>query len=138
MIFKNEPSLKLHYNPEQPAILHLPLSFPALSSRPLTSWAQISIHIPTYIPYFDSLLKAQTQRKSNSEDDDATFEGDDDYDGQNVSKATEKSVAKIPRGKFSYISYVKVYANCRLRRIWFSQEGPSAKVPWEFELYGMD
>ncbi|CAA7264270.1 unnamed protein product [Cyclocybe aegerita] len=46
--------------------------------------------------------------------------------------------AAIPTGKYSHVSYVRVYANCRLRRIWFADSPAHQKVPWEFELYSSD
>ncbi|KAJ7800395.1 hypothetical protein B0H14DRAFT_2900097 [Mycena olivaceomarginata] len=90
--FQKEPRLKRPTNPSSPPLLHLPLSFPSISSRPLTAWATVTLHLPTLMP--------------------ASF------------------------GAFAHTSYVKVYATCRLRRIWFSQSGPSKQAPWEFELYG--
>jgi len=30
-----------------------------------------------------------------------------------------KLVTEVPSGRFGSISYVRVYANCRVRRIWF-------------------
>jgi hypothetical protein len=39
-------------------------------------------------------------------------------------------------GAYSHASYVKVYATCRLRRIWFSEaSGADQRLPWEFEMY---
>jgi hypothetical protein len=42
---------------------------------------------------------------------------------------------ELPNARFSRISYVKVYATCRLKRIWFSEEDSSQRLPLEFELY---
>jgi len=42
---------------------------------------------------------------------------------------------ELPSVRFSHVSYVKVYATCRLRRIWFSETDSSQRLPWEFELY---
>lgn len=44
----------------------------------------------------------------------------------------------MPSGTFSHVSYVKVYATCRLRRIWFSEGGLQQRLPWEFQLYAAD
>ncbi|KAJ7441763.1 hypothetical protein B0H11DRAFT_1735882 [Mycena galericulata] len=96
--------------PQSPPLLHLPLSFPSISSRPLTAWATVALHLPTLLAHFTS---ASVPRGP-----------DGAYTGS------------MPTGSFSHTSYVKVYATCRLRRIWFSQSGPSKQVPWEFELYG--
>jgi len=58
------------------------------------------------------------------------------FEDENLS-ASETGVV-LPGGAYSHVAYVKVYATCRLRRIWFSEGGPSKKFPWEFELYGDD
>jgi hypothetical protein len=44
-------------------------------------------------------------------------------------------VIELPGARFSHVSYVKVYATCRLKRIWFSEADSSQRLPWEFELY---
>ncbi|KAJ7118670.1 hypothetical protein C8R43DRAFT_1035810 [Mycena crocata] len=110
--FQKQPRLTA-----SPPLLHLPLSFPSPSSKPLTSWSTVNIHLPTLLSHFSSssLLPRPTEVTHTV-----------------VAAAT----TSMPRGSFSHTSYVKVYATCRLRRIWFTQSGPSKQVPWEFELYG--
>ncbi|KAJ7269636.1 hypothetical protein C8J57DRAFT_1180675 [Mycena rebaudengoi] len=113
--FQKQPRLKLPTNASSLPLLHLPLSFPPISSRPLTAWATVTLHLPTLLPHFtsSSLLPRGT--------DDAQ---------------TPMLGTSMPAGAFSHTSFVKVYATCRLRRIWFSQGGPSKPAPWEFDLYG--
>ena len=41
-----------------------------------------------------------------------------------------------PSGSYSHLSYVRVYATCRLRRIWFTANGSTQQLPQEFQLYG--
>ncbi|KAJ7778087.1 hypothetical protein B0H16DRAFT_1671963 [Mycena metata] len=114
--FQKEPRLRPSTRPSSPPLLHLPLSFPSISSRPLTAWATVTLHLPTLLPHFtsSSLLPRGTE-------------------GAHMPAPLGTS---MPSGSFSHTSYVKVYATCRLRRIWFSRGGPSKKAPWEFELYG--
>ncbi|KAJ6582901.1 hypothetical protein DFH09DRAFT_1144870 [Mycena vulgaris] len=114
--FQKQPRLKPSTTPSSPPLLHLPLSFPSISSRPLTAWATVTLHLPTLLPHFtsSSLLPRGTE-------------------GAHMLALLGTS---MPSGSFSHTSYVKVYASCRLRRIWFSQSGPSKQAPWEFELYG--
>jgi hypothetical protein len=40
--------------------------------------------------------------------------------------------------RLAFVTYVKVYATCRLRRAWFTAEKESDVIrrPWELELYG--
>lgn len=42
----------------------------------------------------------------------------------------------VPSGAYSHVSFVKVYATCRLRRIWLSEAGSGQMLPLEFDLYG--
>jgi hypothetical protein len=93
------------------AILHLPLSFPPPSSRPLTSWSTITLNIASLIPYFSSASL--------------------------VSEDSSNPGAPVPRGSLSNITYIKIYATCRLRRIWFSEDGSNQQLPWEFQLYSI-
>ncbi|KAJ8082813.1 hypothetical protein PM082_008669 [Marasmius tenuissimus] len=113
-------------------LVHLPLSFPPTSSRPLTSWATITLNLPNLIPYFTSLAVSE-QQEANSADSDTAWD-------QRRSRDRNITLRTLPNGTYSHVSYVRVYATCRLRRIWFSESRPSQthnnKVPWEFELYG--
>ncbi|KAK2461206.1 hypothetical protein APHAL10511_006733 [Amanita phalloides] len=93
-------------------LLHLPLTFPHASSRPLTAWATLSLHLPSYLQQFNSI-------QHHSEEGDVT------------------SIATcVPGGSYSHLSYVRVYATCRLRRIWFTESGSIQQLPQEFQLFG--
>jgi len=109
--FQNEPVLK----PTSPPLLHLPLSFPSASTTPLTSWATVTIYLPALISHFSSRALVQ-----NLQDD------EEDMRLQEI---------ELPSARFSHVSYIKVYATCRLKRIWFSEADSSQRLPWEFELY---
>lgn len=75
-----------------PPLLLLPLRFPEPSPSTLTHWAQASLHLPALLSCFAS------------------------------TPGTVGSVVPVqPRGSAAW-EYVKVYANCRIRRIWFSSE----------------
>ncbi|KAJ7741959.1 hypothetical protein DFH07DRAFT_837068 [Mycena maculata] len=106
--FQKTPKLSF----QSPPVLHLPLSFPSISSRPLTAWATVTLHLPTLLAHFTS---ASLPRGP---------------------EGAHMPATSMPSGSFSHTSHVKVYATCRLRRIWFSQSGPSKQPPWEFGLYG--
>ncbi|KAH7919410.1 hypothetical protein BV22DRAFT_1023046 [Leucogyrophana mollusca] len=114
--FQKEP--RLIFTPSSPPILHLPLAFPLPSTRPLTAWSTITLNLASLIPHFSSHA--------------LTVSSEDDIEDQ----VPSASNLKAPSGQYSHVSYVKVYATCRLRRIWFSDSGPGQRVPWEFELYG--
>ncbi|KAI0350843.1 hypothetical protein OH77DRAFT_993128 [Trametes cingulata] len=116
--FQKEPKLKLGNRP----LLLLPLSFPPPSSRPLTSWCTIAINLPSLLPHFSSASLARN-------DDESRTAGSSSFGTHAV---------RVPSGTYSHVSYVKVYANCRLRRIWFSEGGPQQRLPWEFQLYAAE
>ena len=109
--------------PSRAPILHLPLSFPTASSTPLTTWATISLHLPTLLQHFTSPFLSTTDDDNN----------DDDYDYD----APAAELLALPSGRFSHTSHVKVYATCRLRRIWFSQTplAHGRDGPWELQLF---
>ncbi|KAI0042718.1 hypothetical protein FA95DRAFT_1499707 [Auriscalpium vulgare] len=119
--FQKSPALK----PGSPPILHLPLSFPAASSTPLTSWSEIPLHLPALLPHFSSHTLLQQDDESGS-------------DGAGPGPSVKHTA--MPSAKFGHISYVKIFATCRLRRVWLSERATSGgqKMPWEFLLYAAD
>ncbi|THU99740.1 hypothetical protein K435DRAFT_776872 [Dendrothele bispora CBS 962.96] len=123
--FQRQPHLKWSHKPDSLPLLHLPLSFPSLSSHPLTAWSTISLHLPTFLPRFSSVALTS----SHAED------GDGENDISDPDSVSTMSRARLPSGTYSHIAYVRVYATCRLRRIWLNEGGPGQKPPWEFELY---
>ncbi|KAH9886469.1 hypothetical protein C8Q73DRAFT_813572, partial [Cubamyces lactineus] len=118
--FQKEPRLKLGRSP----MLLLPLSFPPPSSRPLTSWCTIAIHLPSLLPHFSSAALTR-----NDEEEVSSPAGPGQY---------QYRTTQVPSGTYSHVSYVKVYATCRLRRVWFSEGGPQQRLPWEFQLYAAE
>ncbi|KAF9485009.1 hypothetical protein BDN70DRAFT_848613 [Pholiota conissans] len=128
IFFSKTPHLKT--GPNSPPLLLLPLLFPARSTHLLTPWSTINIYLPTILSYFTSphLLSNSTEDAENANQ------------GPSSSNARPmgRNRAALPGGTLAHVSYVRVYASCRLRRIWFSEGGPSQKVPWELELYAVD
>ena len=122
LIFKlqKQPRLKLPTKPGAYPLLHLPLSFPSTSSRPLTAWSTVTLCLPSYLPCFSS-------QSLIAREDGLTAE---DLSVRNV------PTNFIPAGTYSHLAYIRIYATCRLRRIWFDEGGPGQRVPWEFLLYG--
>lgn len=117
---QKEPSLKY----TQPPVLHLPLAFPHASTRPLTTWSTISLNVASLLLSFSSTM---------------LFHVDDTSDGEGgaFGRPTKKPrpAVPVPSGMYSHVSYVKIYATCRLRRMWFSQNGTTHDLPWEFQLH---
>ncbi|KAG2143036.1 hypothetical protein DEU56DRAFT_793089 [Suillus clintonianus] len=121
--FQKEPKLTTSPAPNAQPVLHLPLSFPQPSSRPLTAWSTITLNLPSLIPHFSTLAGR------NKLDDDEGSRHD-------INRPATFSATNIPSGTYSHLSFIKIYATCRLRRIWLSDLLPDSRVPWEFELYG--
>ncbi|KAI0334075.1 hypothetical protein GY45DRAFT_1243393 [Cubamyces sp. BRFM 1775] len=116
--FQREPKLKLGRSP----MLLLPLSFPPPSSRPLTSWCTIAIHLPSLLLHFSS----------------GALTRNDEDEASSSARRSQYGMTQVPSGTYSHVSYVKVYATCRLRRLWFSEGGPQQHLPWEFQLYAAE
>jgi len=60
------------------------------------------------IPLFSSLPRS---KKSTSDSEPDTEEAE-------VNK-TRRKIQELPAGRFASVSYVRIYSNCRIRRIWF-------------------
>ncbi|QRW18743.1 transcription factor IIB [Rhizoctonia solani] len=89
-----------------PPLLHVPLD---ISPPGCTNpWRTIAINLATAITHFATAPYA----------------------------IDEPHTALIPSGNYASTSYLKVHANCRLRRIWLSRSADgSANQAWEFGLY---
>lgn len=96
---QHDPSIHPH---RSPPLIHLPLSLS--SSEPfseLTPWRHIELNLSSIIPLFQSLARKHEEEEENG------------------SRKKRKSEVELPNGGFGSVSYVRVYANCRIRRIWF-------------------
>jgi len=99
--------------------------------------------LPTFLPYFSSpiLHYSPDDDDDNDNDDNDGGGGGGDHGERDPAQQIKSRIPStpsftiIPGGTYSHVSYVRVYANCRLRRIWFGENDPKEKVPWEFELY---
>ncbi|KAH0826697.1 hypothetical protein J3R83DRAFT_5090 [Lanmaoa asiatica] len=118
-----QKSPKLVRNHGASPLLHLPLAFSPSSSSLLTAWSTIALNLPKFVPQFASL--AHIQSSSQFADDHYPAEGG----------GTSNQVP-LPSGTYSHLAFIKIYATCRLRRIWLSESAPITRTPWEFELYG--
>ena len=97
-------------------LLHLPLSFPSSTSCKLTEWCTIDANISASMKGFLSVQES-------------------DADSPSAARSA------LPVSALATLSYLKIYANCRLRRVWVShgpQYNDSNQSDWpaEFQLYG--
>ncbi|WVF72977.1 hypothetical protein IAT40_007795 [Kwoniella sp. CBS 6097] len=135
--FKKSPTTHPH---RSPPLIHLPLNLPTAGPSQLTQWVHIPINLSALIPLFQHLPRPQRHASDSGSDDSQDGNGSD---REEVARKKRK-VAELPQGGFASISYVKVYANCRVRRIWFSAEGERTiegmgrTVRDEWELYAAD
>jgi hypothetical protein len=119
---QKQPQLKPVDTAIRYPLLHLPISFPRPSPHRLTAWSTIALHLPPLLSQFSSLsLLSQADNEGSS--------------SLQPSSRICRTGGRLPLANYSHVAYVKVYATCRLRRIWFSESGPNQKLPWEFELY---
>ncbi|KAL0245698.1 hypothetical protein I308_104833 [Cryptococcus tetragattii IND107] len=103
--YKTDPSIHSH---RSPPLVHLPLSvLSSESSSELTPWRHIELNLSSLIPLFQNLA-----RKYEEEEEKGTG-----------SRKKRKTEIQLPNGGFRSVSYVRIYANCRIGRIWFSSEG---------------
>ncbi|KAF5311113.1 hypothetical protein D9619_007987 [Psilocybe cf. subviscida] len=121
--------------PGSAPLLLLPLSFPARSPHTLTAWDTVAVNLPSLLPYFASPLLSRAQSQNGDRERPGEMSDDNFRPHPNPIVNVGASVADIPSGPYAHASFVRVYATCRLRRIWFTESGPSQKIPWEFELY---
>src|SRR5882757_2713435 len=116
---QKRPRLKLsHQNSGSPPRLLLPLSFPSHSAYPLTPWNTINVHLPSFLPYF-SLSILHSSDDNDNDHDDCERDPTQEFKSRSSNPTRSTSLTVIPGGTYSHVSYVRVYANCRLRRIWF-------------------
>ncbi|KLO19356.1 hypothetical protein SCHPADRAFT_818328 [Schizopora paradoxa] len=113
--FQKEIAVKATHDPP---LLVVPLRFPVEDSNPLTYWSTISIDLSSVIRQYQYTAPNMLERPGEP------------------SEAHESRRFPLPNSRYASTDYVQVYANCRLRRIWFSEERPSSSLPWEFQLYG--
>ncbi|WVQ72637.1 hypothetical protein IAR50_002196 [Cryptococcus sp. DSM 104548] len=122
--FKTEPSIHPCRNPP---LIHLPLNLPP-SEHLLTPWLHVPLNLASLIPLFQSLPRDTTETEHE----------------QGRARKKRRVEAELPSGSFKSVSFVKVYANCRVRRIWFSAEGEKTLasmgkgVEDEWALYAAD
>ena len=90
----------IHFDRAIP-LLHLPLNLPARSTSTMTPWLHISFDINTLIPLFERLPRRRPEV------------------GLAGQGKRRKTTTGLPSGKLGSITYVRIYANCRVRRIWF-------------------
>jgi hypothetical protein len=79
-----------------PPLIHLPLNLPANDQHTLTPWLDIKLNLASLLPLFKTLPRAQDHKDKR-----------------------RKLDTELPSGSFCQVTYVRIYANCRLRRIWF-------------------
>lgn len=101
---KSNPTVHPH---RTPPLIHLPLELPKTDQHTLTQWLDIKLNLAPLLPLFNTLPRPQIENEAVNED--------------RVDRKRRKVAEKVelPNDQFGYVSYVRVYANCRLRRIWF-------------------
>ncbi|ORY33419.1 hypothetical protein BCR39DRAFT_519928 [Naematelia encephala] len=94
-----------------PPLIHLPLALPQQGPTTLTQWLDISLDLAALLPLFQSLPRRLPSSNGSSDEED------------NVRAQKRRKMVELPSGRFASISCIRVYANCRVRRIWVTAEG---------------
>jgi hypothetical protein len=98
-----------------PPLIHLPLTLPKPSPSTLTPWRHISLNLVPLIALFHSLPRPQL--------------GDTSPDSPERPQKRRRLV-ELQSGQLKSVSYVKLYANCRIRRIWFVSDRVLDNIIW--------
>ncbi|EIW72012.1 hypothetical protein TREMEDRAFT_66672 [Tremella mesenterica DSM 1558] len=99
--FQKDPKV---YSERRIPMIQLPLKLPVGGRTMLTPWTEMVLDLNLLLGLF------QTLPRTNNDDDEESGLG---------GMRTSKEETQLPSGKLASVSYVRVYANCRLRRIWF-------------------
>jgi hypothetical protein len=91
--------------------VHLPLTVPRRCPSTLTPWLHLSFNLQSLIPLFNTLALRQRAAEEGSSAGDR--------------KKRKVAAARVPTGRLGSVSHVRVYANCRVRRVWFVSRFPS-------------
>lgn len=125
---QDRPSLRAD---RTPPLLQLPLELPK-DEHKVTDWAELNVNLPQLAALFRSV---PPEAASESEDDEQGCKGPRLGGGN---RGTRQRPPDLPSGYASTVS-VRIYASCRLRRLWFSAEGDhsldAAGVRDEWALY---
>lgn len=98
---QTRPSLHAH---RDPPLIHLPLVLPEKTATTMTPWLEFNINLITLMPLFQSLSQRRPATDRNKQ--------------HSARQQKRRKIADLPSGQFAHVSYVRVYANCRVRRIW--------------------
>ncbi len=117
-----------------PPLVHLPLNIPQRTKTTLNPWLELNLNLPSLIVLFQTLPRPRKEIDDNGpelEDGyDEDKEGGDDNDDDDLEQKDVKTrrkdtrrkrrkIVELPSGGFGSLTYIRVYANCRVRRIWF-------------------
>lgn len=99
--------------------LHIPLHLPdSASTSSLTPWREVSINIPQLLPLFQNTTLLA-----------------DDEDGQRSAFGSHLSARLPALSERVVINYVRVYSNCRLKKIWCSETPRGGSDTGEMQMY---
>lgn len=123
-LLQKEITVKSSHNPP---ILLVPLRFPIEESNPLTAWTTVSIDLSFMIRHFQSATSDVLDTPNEPVEP-----------GESRQRPAQSHARRfpLPNSRYASTDYLQIYANCRLRRVWFSEDRPSSSLPWEFQLYG--
>ncbi|RXK35909.1 hypothetical protein M231_06829 [Tremella mesenterica] len=153
--FQKDPKV---YSERRIPMIQLPLKLPVGGRTMLTPWTEMVLDLNLLLGLFQTLprtnssieagngMERHTKRmkvgneerytkrqvadieEEDEEDEQEEEEDDDDEESGLGGMRTSKEETQLPSGKLASVSYVRVYANCRLRRIWFVSCLPGSSI----------
>ncbi|GHJ84107.1 hypothetical protein NliqN6_0509 [Naganishia liquefaciens] len=108
--FQTTPTL--HYSPTRPPILHLPLRLPTPDKTSLTPWLSLVLHLPTLTRHFSSLPPTASSAAAAA--------------AAPATPQPQPQPQPLPRS-YASVTYIRVYASCRVKRIWMSARGTAVE-----------
>lgn len=117
-ISQKEPSLLAQ---RRLPLLRLPLEMP---EGGVTEWRQVVVHLAPLIGLFRT-LKADEDKEKDPEKGERDREG-----GRERKRPKVTDWHDLPEGRLASVESVRIYANCRVRRVWLSNEG-GVRDEWE-------
>lgn len=91
-----------------PPLLHLPIHLPPVTVSTITPWLHINVNLHSLLPLFQTLTRPPSVVSEESDED--SDEG----------PRKRRKILEMPNTRFASVSYVRVYANCRVKRIWLA------------------
>lgn len=114
---QKEPTIHRY---RSPPLLHLPLQLPEHAENSMTPWMDIAINTSQLLSLFQTLPDPDSSASEAASDQEVQ-----DHDRELASgksgrpkRPKPRFAEEVPNTQFASITYLRLYANCRVKRIW--------------------